>query len=186
MRFKHHSDLEGRHALLSPSKYAWIRYDEDKMERFFMKHLASQRGTREHEWAQETIELGIRQAETKSTLNMYVNDCIGWRMTPEVPLFFSNDCFGRCDAIGFRDDILRISDYKSGVNLTKMDQLMIYAALACLEYQLDPHDIKIELRIYQSNDVRLYEPDAEDVVFNMRQIIAAGKVIDRVRREVMS
>ena len=41
--------------------------------------------------------------------------------------------------------ILRIHDYKSGITPAKMDQLMIYAALFCLEYK------KESLLILQQN-----------------------------------
>lgn len=186
MRFEKHSELEDRHAFFSPSSYAWIRYDDDKIEKMYMKHLAKVRGTREHAWAQETIELGFRMPEENRTMNMYVNDCIGWRMTPEVPLKYSEDCFGRADALGFRNNTLRVSDYKSGQIPSKMDQLKIYAALFCLEYDMDPFQIKIELRIYQTNNIVYLEPEGEEIFFMMRQIVGATKIVERIRREALS
>ena len=85
MNFNPHSNLVGKHAFLSASKYHWINYDEEKLTNSFRKYLATQRGTRLHEFASECISLGIKLPRSKKTLNMYVNDAIGFKMTPEQP-----------------------------------------------------------------------------------------------------
>lgn len=37
MRFHKHSDaLEGRHSFMAPSNPAWLRYDDQKLERRFV------------------------------------------------------------------------------------------------------------------------------------------------------
>jgi hypothetical protein len=114
---------------------------------------------------------------------MYVNDAIGFRMTPEQPLFYSENCFGTADAICFRNKLLRIHDYKSGVTPARMEQLEIYAALFCLEYRVKPSDIDIELRIYQLDEILHHKPTAEDIVPIMDKIITFDKLITKIKAE---
>ena len=92
MNFNKHSYLEGQHAFLSASKYHWIGYDEEKLDAAYRKHQAAAIGTRKHNLAKELIELGIKLPKSKKTLNMYVNDAIGYGMTPEVALKYSDVC----------------------------------------------------------------------------------------------
>ena len=110
MNFKKHSDLEGRHAFLSASKYHWINYDEEKLSDTYLKYLATQRGTELHAFACQCIRLGVKLPRTRKTLNMYVNDAIGYKMTPEQPLYYSENCFGTADTISFNKNLLRIHD----------------------------------------------------------------------------
>ena len=79
---------------------------------------------------------------------MYVNDAIGFRMRPEQPLFYSENCFGTADAISFdeKKKYLRIHDLKTGVGKVKLDQLLIYASLFCLEYNFKPGDMIFDLK----------------------------------------
>ena len=60
------------------------------------------------------------------------------------------------EAIAFRENLLRIHDYKSGEIEAHMEQLLIYDALFCLEYTVSPYEIDHELRIYQNDDVNIY------------------------------
>ena len=151
MNFNKHLNLEGQHAFLGASKYHWINYDEGKIAEAYSKFLAAQKGTELHEFAAQCIRLGQKLPKSKKSLNMYVNDAIGYKMTPEQTLFYSENCFGTADAIGFRDGLLRIHDLKTGATLAKMEQLEIYAALFCLEYRMKPGEIAMELRLYQSD-----------------------------------
>ena len=86
MNFNKHFDLEGRHAFLSASKYHWINYEESQLETAYTRFQATQRGTELHEFARRCIELRQKLPISKKTLNMYVNDAIGFNMTPEQPL----------------------------------------------------------------------------------------------------
>jgi len=147
MIFNQHSDLVGKHAFLSASKYHWINYDEERLASAYDKYLTAARGTRLHALAHDLISLGIKLPNTMQTLNMYVNDCIGYRMTTEQVLFYSDNSFGTCDAIKFRDRLLQIFDLKNGENATKETQLEVYAALFCLEYKVRPGEIDYDLRI---------------------------------------
>ena len=112
--------------------------------------MAAQRGTVLHDFACQCIKLGQKLPRSRKTLNMYVNDAINYKMTPEQILYFSPNCFGTADAIVFTNDLLRIHDYKSGVTPAHIEQLRIYAALFCLEYHVEPFDIDMRLRIYQN------------------------------------
>ncbi len=181
MNFNDHSDLKGYHAFLGASKYHWIRYDGAKLDDAYLKHLATQRGTKLHEFACECIELGQKLPKSNKTLNLYVNDAIGFKMSPEVTLFFSENCFGTADALSFRKNFLRIHDLKTGITEAHMDQLMVYSALFCLEYSVNPCDIGVELRIYQSNQVVVHEPDPEDVQEIMNKIITFDKRIEKLK-----
>ena len=183
MNFIKHSDLEGQHAFLGASKYHWINYDEQKVADAYSKFLAVQKGTVLHDFAAQCIKLGQKLPRSQKTLNMYVNDAIGFKMTPEQVLFYSENCFGTADAISFRDNFLRIHDYKSGVIPAHMEQLMIYAALFCLEYKYKPSDIEIELRIYQSDEIVVHNPEPEEIFTIIDKIIAFDKIITKIKSE---
>ena len=63
-----------------------------------------------------------------------------------------------------------------------IEQLEIYAALFCLEYKVKPSEIKIELRIYQNDEVLVHEPTAEDISVIMNKIIHLDKVLENIER----
>ena len=183
MKFNNHFDLEGKHAFLGASKYHWINYDDEKVANAFKNFMAVQRGTELHEFAATCIRLRQKLPRTDKTLNMYVNDAIDFAMSPEQVLFYSENCFGTADAICFRNNWLRIHDFKSGVTPTHMEQLMIYAALFCLEYKYKPGDIKMELRIYQNNEKMIFNPTAEDIGPIIDRIIISDRIIKRIKEE---
>ena len=181
MIFNDHSKLVGQHAFLGASKYHWLNYNDEKLANSFFNYRASEEGTKLHEFAALCIKLNQKLARSKKTLNLYVNDAIGFRMTPEQVLYYSEYCFGTADAISFRDDFLRIHDLKTGVGKTHIEQLEIYAALFCLEYKFDPEKIGIELRIYQNDEVRIHQPLPEEIRSIMNQIIEFDKIIEKVK-----
>lgn len=183
MNFNTHSDLIGLHAFLGASKYHWINYDEEHLTSSFLKYRAAERGTRLHAFADEAIQLGIKLPRTKQTLNMYVNDAIGFKMATEQVLYFSENCFGTVDAISFKNSYLRIHDFKSGVTPASMKQLEIYASLFCLEYGINPNNISIELRIYQNDDIVISDPSREDILYIMEKIITFDKHINKLKLE---
>lgn len=183
MSFNNFSLPPGSHARLSPSTYSWLEYDEDKMDRVWYAGLAAQRGTELHELAARCIKLRVNLPDDESTLSRYVNDAIGWKMTPEVLLYYSENCFGTTDAISFRANILRIADYKSGVTKASMKQLLIYAALFCLEYGHKPFDIQITLLIYQNNDVQELAADPVEVSYIMDRIVTLDKRLKILKKE---
>jgi len=148
--------------------------------------MTAQRGTELHAFAHEAIRLGIKLPRSQKTLNLYVNDAIGYRMTSEQVLFYSYNCFGTPDTISFRKQYLRIHDLKNGVTPTSEKQLEVYAALFCLEYALKPFDIGIELRIYQSDAVRIYDGDPDIITHIMDKIITFDKLIETMKKEALA
>ncbi len=104
-------------------------------------------------------------------------------MTPEQVLYFSENSFGTADAISFRNNLLRIHDLKTGVTPAHMEQLEIYAALFCLEYAIKPSEIEMELRIYQLDDVLIFQPTVEDIAPIMDKIRTFDKILKRIKAE---
>jgi hypothetical protein len=125
--------------------------------------------------------LGVALPSDNQTLSAYVNDAIHFGMRTEQILYYSDNCYGTADAISFDGRILRIHDLKTGVNEAAFWQLIIYAALFCLEYGVRPGMIEIELRIYQNDEVKIMEPDLNDVVKVMSKIISYDKIIDDIK-----
>lgn len=183
MNFNKHYSLEGKHAFLGASKYHWINYDADKLVDSYSKFQATLNGTILHDFACQCITLGQKLPKSQKTLNMYVNDAIGFKMKPEQVLYYSDNCFGTADAIIFRNNLLRIHDLKTGVTRAHIEQLEIYAALFCLEYNKKPSDIDMELRIYQNNEIIVHNPTVEDILPIMDKIITFDKIIDKMKIE---
>lgn len=186
MIFNEHYRLKGQHAFLGASKYQWLSYNPDKVATAYNNYIASQRGTELHDFAARCIKLKQKLPKSKKTLNSYVNDAIGFRMTPEQVLYYSDNCFGTADAICFdeKNGFLRIHDLKTGVIPAHMEQLLIYDALFCLEYRIKPSQIQIEDRIYQSDAVTIATPVPEEISDIMQKIIEFDKIIDRIKSEV--
>ncbi len=183
MTFNRHPNLEGQHAFLGASKYHWINYDADKIATAFRNHIATQRGTQLHAFAAQCIQLRQKLPKSQKTLNMYVNDAIGYKMTPEQLLYYSDNCFGTADAISFKQDMLRIHDLKTGEIPAHMEQLLIYTALFCLEYRVKPVDIQVELRIYQHNEILAHEPGVDEILPIMDKIVSFDKVLKQIKEE---
>lgn len=181
MIFTQHSDLIGKHAFLSASKYHWINYDEEKIVESYDKAMTASRGTRLHALAHDLISLGIKLPNTQQTLNMYVNDCIGYRMKTEQILFYSYNAFGTADAIEFRNGLLQIFDLKNGVTPTKETQLEIYAAFFCLEYKVRPAEIEYDLRIYQNDEIYAFETDADRIAHIIDRTVSFNKLIESMK-----
>lgn len=184
MNFNKHYDLVGDHAFLSASKYHWSNYTDEKLDASYLKFLAIQKGTQLHDFAKRCIELGQKLPNSKQSLNAFVNDAVGFRMTPEQVLFYSANAFGTADAISFRKKILRIHDLKTGVTPVSMRQLEIYTSLFCLEYKVNPKDIEIELRIYQSGEIIVHFPEALEMKELMNKIVAFNKRIENIKSEM--
>ena len=184
MLFNNHSNLEGLHAPFGASRSSWLRYTDDKIIDVYQNMQAAEMGTKLHAWAKDTIDLGIKQPRSKKTIYSYVNDAIGFKMSTEVVLFYSKRFFGTADAISFRDNTLRIHDLKTGQRPVHIEQLEIYAALFCLEYKIKPNSIKIELRLYQSDEVLVHEPTPEEIFDIMDKIVHVDKLLESVERGV--
>jgi hypothetical protein len=182
MRFNRHLVREGEHAFLSPSNYHWINYSPQRLAERWLTMNAAQLGTAQHLYAQNEINAG-RLSSYVGTLGMYINDCIEHKMVTEQVLYYSENCFGTCDAISFRYRTLRIFDLKTGITKASVHQLEVYVALFCLEYGVDPYSIKIELRIYQDDEIQIFDADPDDILFIMDKIKEFDLQIQRLRLE---
>lgn len=181
MIFNSHSELRGKHAFLSPSNNSWLNYDAQKLEARYYTVMAAQRGTDLHALAHESIRLGIKLSSGNKAMARYVTDAIDYKMTCEQPLFYSDHCFGTADTICFKRNKLRIHDLKTGITATNEKQLEVYAALFCLEYDVDPFTIDIELRVYQREEVRVYDPTPERIADIMEKIVVFNQYIEQIK-----
>lgn len=189
--FNEHWELKGRHATLSPSGYHWLNYDTDKMRNVYLNNLRKERGTRMHELASEMIELEIRPKSLKQAFNMFVNDCLDDGMASEVPLKYSDNCFGTADGIQYYPDkkLLRIYDLKTGTSKPSFNQLRIYAALFCHEYGpiygFKPKDLTYELRLYQGRGAMVDEDVSGGMIQDiLNQIKMLDDEINKIKQEV--
>lgn len=172
------------HAFFSPSSaHAWMGKDKEYVRKRFKAEVARFIGTKKHEIAEWDIKLNMKRPNNSNTFNLYVNDAIGYRMDTEVKLYYSKWCFGTADALVFRDGVLRIHDLKTGTTKTHMDQLIAYAALYCLQHDVDPAGIEIELRIYQSGNVLVHHPELDEIVHAMDSITTNSKWADEIMGE---
>ena len=200
-----HPYVEGSHAFLSASKYTWLNKSNEELVESYKNSFATTIGTMLHAYAADSIRLGecLRKSDMKGvrfdlmrrgipefavdirgvfpTLMNFVNDAIGYQMDPEVMLYYSDLCFGTADAIQLDGDILRIHDLKTGSTPAKMDQLMVYAALFYLEYDFKPEKTGAELRIYQSGNMVVYEPDSHEIREVMDGIRDKSRVLQALK-----
>ena len=197
------SSFEGKHAFLGASKYHWLNYDTDKLIFTYKKWLATQRGTELHEFASQCIIHHKQLPKSKNTIETmvclalghdipltkiqadtvrgFVNDAVLLGMESEKLLYYSENCFGTTDAMVFANGCLYIYDLKTGENPASVKQLMIYAALYCLVNGVDPHQIEIELRIYQNGEISITTPNPDDISKIVNKIIEFDKVISQIK-----
>ena len=200
MKWNKHSNVEGRHAFLSPSKSTWLNDTEEDLIKRMCAAYAAQVGTLLHAKAAEFITYKSRMTRNEkrsvfiyllangiprivadnlnfddmfNNLCSYVNDAVSFRMDPEIPLYFSEECFGTADAIMHdeKTNMLRIHDLKTGVTPAKMEQLYIYTALFFLEYSyVKMSETNIELRIYKNNEIIIENPGVDIILPIMEKI----------------
>lgn len=127
--------------------------------------------------------LGYLPKEVWETVKSYINDGIGFRMKTEQMLVHSDLFFGTADTISFRDNQLRIHDLKTGSTAVHIEQLMIYAALFCLEYKFKPGEIDIELRIYQNNEILFHKPEVDEILPIMDKIVSEDNRLQKIFKE---
>ena len=211
MNWNDHSKLAGRHAILSPSSPSWLNYDkEDTKDQLYSRYLSKYSqdiGTLLHEFAckritykkpldprcQDTVmfyllDHGIPENVIDieffyENLLYYINDAIYYKMSPEVVLYYSDNCFGTTDAIFSEKNVLRIHDLKTGKGRVDIDQLLVYASLFCLEYKKRPGDLDIELRIYQPGNLLTMKPNVDDIAPVMDKIVTSDKFLTKIEKE---
>lgn len=216
MIWNQHSNLTGKHAKLSPSQYYWINDQPEQFYQRTMNSYAAEIGTALHDVARKFIKHHFKMSRNDkkavvldlidsgipdrvidymdfdvifANLIAFVNDANSYGMSPEVVLYYSDNCFGTTDAIGYHefDRFLRVHDLKTGVTKPSIEQLMIYAALFCLEYRIKPEDLKgTELRIYKNTEVLVHQPTAEELNVYISNIKERDRQLDEIKgREVL-
>lgn len=206
--FDHSKDIpQGSHAILSPSSYSWLNYDEDKLYSVLQSRWANTIGTLLHELASKLIKnkITVTKSEARKMIQLYllennvprvfidpnryvenftnyVKDCIGFDMRTEQPLKYSEFAFGTADAISFNEkkSQLKIFDYKSGVTQPSIHQLETYAAYFFLEYHIKPKDVNTELRIYWNNEIIVGEPTPAIILPIMDQTIKLDTYLQKI------
>ena len=209
MNWNKYSNLEGSHAFLSASKYGWLGKTDDELLQSYTNSFATTIGTLLHAYAADSIRYceNLRKSDARGvkfdlmrrgvpefaidipavfpTLMSYVNDAIGFRMDPEVVLYYSDMCYGTADSIQYSRShdnyILRIHDLKTGTTPAKMEQLLIYAALFYLEYGYKPENTKTELRIYQMDEIVVHEPEPDEIREVMSAIVSKDRVLQKIK-----
>lgn len=185
MNLNKHSGLEGRHARLSPSSPSWLNYDQDKLTRVFHTAEAARRGTQLHDFAAFAISLNVKLPDNGTTLSMYVNDAIGYRLSPEQMIMGTRHCFGTADAIGYRNETLRVHDLKTGTKESDMRQLEVYASLFCMEYNFNPFNLNMSLKIYQNDSIVEHVPGGDEIMHIMETIKSHSRWLDELTEEVV-
>lgn len=189
--FNSHPKLEGTHAFLSPSSPSWLRYDRERLIERLSTARAAALGTELHETMARNISRRIKLMPHPDwpVLDHYVNDAIEYDMVPEQMLFYSLNCYGTADAIGFEeyiddprfDGFLRVHDLKTGASKATMDQLYVYAGIFCREYNHKPFRLDGELRIYQGDQVFIESIDRTYLSFVYDRIKWGDETIEDYR-----
>lgn len=205
MNWNQHRNLEGSHAFLSASKYGWLTKTNEEIVQSYTNSFAQSIGTLSHAFAADYIRFRekLKKGDSRTlkmdlmrrgipeyaidiraffpTVMRYVNDSIDYMMDPEVLLYYSDLCFGTADSIQVSNGVLRIHDLKTGTTVAKIDQLKIYAALFYLEYGQKPERLRTELRIYQSDDILVHEPEVEEIREVMNAIVEKDRVLQKLK-----
>ena len=172
MKFNNHWQLTGKHAFLSASNPSWLNYNPEKLRTSYLNNKKKEHGTYLHDLASRLINERIKVADFNKTFNQFVNDCIGFGLSSEVLLYYSDNCFGTADAIKFDEKTrtLFVFDLKTGDGKPKPQQLLIYSALFCLEYGKRPKGMTFITRFYQGNGFDEILIDPEEVSLCMKKI----------------
>lgn len=212
MNFNKHSEYEGKHAVLSASKHSWLNYDDEKILNAYVASFSTTIGTLTHSYAKDKIIFRQPMEDNRSEKNalllyllkngiperviameplfynlmQYVNDAIGYKMTPEQVLYYSDYSFGTADAISYSRNVLRIHDLKTGSTPASMDQLLIYAAWFFLEYKKEANfqRSRTELRIYQNNEIIVHTPTNGEIAAVMEKVVHGAALIEKTLMEV--
>jgi len=64
-----------------------------------------------------------------------------------------------------------------------LEQLLVYAALFCLEYKINPADINIKTGLYQSDDILVDNPTVDIIAPIMDKIITFDRIISKIKEQ---
>lgn len=115
---------------------------------------------------------------------LFICDSIGFRMESEQKVSVSSIIEGTADAIRYypKENLLRVSDLKTGSRPAKMEQVFIYAALYCYENRLDPLKTAFETRIYQNGEIYTEQPTGETISRMLSDILHLNEVVEKFER----
>lgn len=122
-------------------------------------------------------------ADVYSTTKSFVNDSITEDMESEKEIGYSGLFWGTSDAVKFENGLLQVFDLKTGSTPAKLEQLYIYAALYCLQYNIKPFDIGIETRVYQNDEIIVDRPDPSRILDIMDNIVHKNKVLSKFEED---
>lgn len=176
---------DGEHAFLGASNHAWYNYDDEKLLQVYINKLAASKGTALHDLACRLIRMKVKLPDNGTTFSLYVNDVIDFDLRPEEKLFYSKFAYGTADAINFKNGTLRVFDLKTGKIKVTFLQLMIYAALFLLSYPEIPLKMvkRIELRIYQNNEVYMENPEIDEILPIMDKIQRYSRILEEFENQ---
>ena len=119
--------------------------------------------------------------EAYISTKQFVGDCIGFKMESESKVSLSSNINGTADAIRYypKENLLRVSDLKTGSRPAKIEQVFTYAALYCHENRLDPLKTNFETRIYQNAEIYIEQPDREDIKDILQNILHKDDVLKK-------
>lgn len=159
MIFEQHNNLRGKHAFLSPSQPQWLKYSKEQLRQKRISSYSQPMGTSLHALAETLIANGLKLKKGDkltvlshlltdgiprevidmdriyNNLMTYVNDAIGFRLTPEQVLYYSDACFGTADAISFKNNLLRFHGRTTSEDWIRFRRQSLYKQTA-LEPQL--------------------------------------------------
>lgn len=128
--------------------------------------------------------LKLLPKEVYEAVRFYINDGVGYKMDIEQCVFYSDHIFGHADTLLYKDNLLRIHDLKTGAHIADIDQLKVYAALFCLEYELKPSNMQFELRLYQWDGVTIINPEPDEIREITDIIVSVENIAARTEKEV--
>lgn len=120
-----------------------------------------------------TKHLRYLPGEAYISTKQFICDSIGFRMESEKKLSVSDKFNGTSDAVRYylKENLLRVSDLKTGSRPAKFEQVYIYAALYCYQYNLDPLKTNFETRIYQNAVINIEQPEGEIINDILKNIL---------------
>ena len=149
----------------SVKTYIWLKYRNDKDYRGMLLE-----------------NMDYLPREIYPTVKLFVNDCLGYHMQSEQRVEYSELFWGTSDAIKFENNILQVFDLKTGSKPAKETQLLVYAALYCLQEHMKPDQLDgIETRIYQNGEVFIGNPPSEIIYDVMHKIVHADSLLTKFK-----
>jgi hypothetical protein len=168
------------HQIILSSKVSGIKEVEKGVKtHIYEKYMEKYSKYYDHEFGTLLLKhLHYIPGEAFLTTKQFINDSIGFRMESEKRLTVSSMIYGTADAVRYytKENLLRVSDLKTGKRPAKIEQVFIYAALYCYEYNLKPLNTNFEARIYQNGEIFIEQPSGEDIDDILKNILHKDEV----------